>query len=42
MTFTQDNYLVKFYVRKVNEGVPRENIPALFNLQEIVYSILDN
>lgn len=41
MTFTAENYLVQFWARKVREGVPRENVPKLFNLQEVVYLVLD-
>lgn len=40
MVFTETNFLVRFYVKQVNEGLPRENVPPLFNLQEVVYAIL--
>lgn len=40
MTFTVDSYLVRFYVKKVNEGLPRESVPRLYNLQEVVYQVL--
>lgn len=43
MTFTAENYLVQFWARKVREGATtRENVPKLFNLQEVVYQVLDS
>ncbi len=42
MIFTENNYLVQFWARKIREGIPRENVPKLFNLQEVVYTVLDN
>lgn len=42
MTFNENSYLVQFYVKKINEGLPREDVPNLFNLRDVVYSIIDN
>lgn len=42
MTFTVDSYLVQFWSRKVREGATtKENVPALFNLKEVVFEVLD-
>lgn len=42
MTFTQESFLVQFWARKVREGaVARESVPKLFNLQEVVFEVLD-
>ena len=41
MIFTENSYLVKFYIRKINEGaITKEEVPALFNLQEEVNKLL--
>lgn len=41
MTFTIDSYLVKFYVRKINEGtITKEEVPSLFNLKDEVNKLL--
>lgn len=40
--FNENSALVKIWVRNVQEGkVLREQVPHLFNLQEVVYQILD-
>lgn len=40
--FTDSSAIVQLYVRKVKAGLmEREDVPALFNLQEVVYGILD-
>lgn len=38
--FSRESYLVNFYVRKVNEGLKKEDVPTLFNLKEVVLSIV--
>lgn len=40
MNFTQDSFLVQFYIKQINEGFPRENVPDLFNLREVLFSII--
>ena len=40
MTFNENSYLVQFYVKKINEGLPREDVPNLFNLREVISEIL--
>ena len=39
MIFTEDSFLVKFYVDRIDEGLDRSEVPPLFNLRDIVYSI---
>ena len=40
--FNEESYIVKVWVRNVAEkGYLREDVPAISNLQEIVYRILD-
>lgn len=42
MMFNENSALVKMWVRNVQEGnYSRENVPNLFNLRDIVYSLLD-
>lgn len=42
MTFTKDSGLVKVWVRLVQNGTyTREQVPALYNLREVVYEVLD-
>lgn len=42
MTFTKDSALVKIWFSAVLGGVyTREDIPKLFNLQEVVNGLLD-
>jgi hypothetical protein len=42
MTFNENSALVKIWVRNVQEGnYTREQVPNLFNLRDVVYSILD-
>lgn len=41
MTFSADSYLVKFYIRKINEGaISKEEVPSLFNLKDEVNKLL--
>ena len=43
MIFNEDNYLVQLYVKKIREdGFRLEDVPNLFNLQEVVWGILDS
>ena len=40
--FTMDSALVKIWARNVQAGhYTREQVPALSNLREIVYAVLD-
>lgn len=42
MVFTENSAIVKTWVRLVKNGdYTREQVPALGNLQDVVYSILD-
>ncbi len=42
MVYTEESYTVQFYIRKIADGTStREDVPKIFNLQEVVYSILD-
>lgn len=42
MVFTKDSAIVKTWVSLVMMGVySREDVPHLFNLREVVYSVLD-
>lgn len=41
MVFTADSYLVKIWVGKVKDGsVTKEDVPNLYNLREVVYSLV--
>ena len=41
MIFNEDNYLVQLYVKKIREdGFRLEDVPNLFNLKEIVQSVI--
>ncbi|WP_342540042.1 hypothetical protein MHI39_20110 [Heyndrickxia sp. FSL K6-6286] len=41
--FTESSVVVKAWVRKINEGaVSVDDVPALFNLRDVVISLLDN
>jgi hypothetical protein len=41
-TFTSDQYVVQNFVQQILEGErTRENVPPLFNLQEVVWAELD-
>ena len=43
MVFTKDSYLVQLFVMNIKKGiVAREDVPALYNLRDVVYSIIDN
>lgn len=43
MTFTENSGLVKIWVRLVTNGTyTRDQVPDLYNLQEVVYGILDD
>lgn len=43
MFFNENSALVQLYVKKIREGtMQKEDVPNLFNLQDIVYSIIDN
>lgn len=40
--FNENSALVKIWVRNIREGKnSREDVPQLFNLRDVVYSILD-
>lgn len=42
MVFTKDSYLVQLFVMNIKKGIiAKENVPNLFNLREVVFSILD-
>ena len=42
MTFTKDSQLVKIWVSLVQNGTyMREQVPMLYNLQEVVFQVLD-
>ncbi|GFN35833.1 hypothetical protein [Tepidimicrobium xylanilyticum] len=42
MFFNESSYLVQLYVINVRKkAITRESVPALFNLQEMVYQVLD-
>jgi hypothetical protein len=41
--FNENSVIVQTWVRKIREGaVTLENVPALFNLRDVVSSVLDN
>ncbi|WP_281420481.1 hypothetical protein [Tissierella simiarum] len=41
MTFTENSYLVKFYIRKINEGtISKDDVPSLYNLKEEVEKMI--
>lgn len=43
MVFTRDSFSVQFWLKRIREGnVTREDVPSLFNLRDVVYSIIDN
>lgn len=43
MVFTKDSYLVQLFVMNIKKGITaREDVPALYNLRDVVYSIIDN
>ena len=40
--FNENSFLVQLYVKKINEdGFELEDVPPLFNLREIVESIIN-
>lgn len=42
MKYTENSILVKAWVKRVKSGAKtRENVPNLYNLQEIVWKVLD-
>jgi len=42
MTFTKDSQLVKIWVSLVKNGTyTRDQVPKLYNLQEVVFQVLD-
>lgn len=42
MVFSKDSQLVKTWVRLVREGIyERDMVPSISNLQEVVWSVLD-
>ena len=42
MTFTKDSQLVKIWVSLVQNGTyKRDQVPKLYNLQEVVFQVLD-
>ncbi len=43
MLFTRDSFSVQFWLKRIREGnATREDVPNLFNLRDVVYSIIDN
>jgi hypothetical protein len=43
MVFTRDSFSVQFWLKRIREGnATREDVPSLFNLRDVVYSIIDN
>lgn len=43
MFFNENSALVQLYVKKIREGaMQKEDVPNLFNLRDVVYSIVDN
>jgi len=43
MVFTKDSYLVQLFVMNIKkETIAREDVPALYNLRDVVYNIIDN
>ena len=42
MTFTKESQIVKIWVSLVQNGTyNREQVPKLYNLQEVVFQVLD-
>lgn len=42
MTFTENSYLVQLYVMNIRKKViTKEDVPNLYNLRDMVYSIID-
>mgnify|MGYP000005549440 CR=1 FL=1 len=42
MVFTRESFSVQFWLKRSREGnATREEVPKLFNLQEVVYQVLD-
>lgn len=42
MTFNKENGLVKLWVKMVQDGTyTRDQVPKMFNLQEVVADVLD-
>lgn len=42
MTFTENSYLVQLYVMNIQKKViTKEDVPNLYNLRDVVYSIID-
>jgi hypothetical protein len=43
MVFTRESFSVQFWLKRIREGkATREDVPALYNLRNVVYSIIDN
>ena len=43
MVFTRESFSVQFWLKRIREGnATREDVPNLFNLRDVVYSIIDN
>ena len=43
MVFTSESFSVQFWVKRIRKGnATREDVPNLFNLRDVVYSIIDN
>jgi len=43
MVFTRESFSVRFWLKRIREGkATREDVPNLFNLRDVVYSIIDN
>lgn len=40
MVFTRDSFSVQFWLKQIRGGRDREDVPALFNLREVVFEIL--
>ena len=42
MVFTRESFSVQFWLKRIREGnATREDVPPLFNLQEVVWEVLD-
>ncbi len=41
MVFTKDSFSVRFWLKRIGErNATKEDVPALFNLQEVVFEVL--
>ena len=43
MSFNENSTLVQFNIKRIREEImEKEDVPNLFNLRDVVYSIIDN